>query len=75
MRKYRIVPQKENMLWQLAQGMTLTDAEKSQIKSTAIRHVEVCASENSWEIVLTTQTLLKEQLLTEIAEQIKGKYQ
>ena len=75
MRKYRIVPQKENMLWQLAQGMTLTDAEKTQIKSTAIRHVEVCASENSWEIVLTSQTLLKEQLLTEIAEQIKGKYQ
>ena len=49
MQKYRIVPQQENMFWQLVQGMTLTDDEKKQLKSATIRHVEVNTRANSWE--------------------------
>ena len=73
MQKYRIVPQQENMFWQLVQGMTLSDEEKILLKDAVIRHVEVSVKESLWEIALTSQTLIPDSLLQRAAEQIKGK--
>ena len=75
MQKYRIVPQKENMFWQMVQGMTLNDEQKVLMKSATIRHVEVCTKTNSWEIALISQTLIPESLLSEAALQIRRKCQ
>ncbi|WP_033170817.1 PolC-type DNA polymerase III [Selenomonas sp. ND2010] len=75
MQKYRIVPQQENMFWQLVQGMTLDDEQKELMKSASIRHVEVCTKTNSWEIVLISQTLIPDALLQEAAAQIQRKCQ
>ena len=73
MQKYRIVPQQENMFWQLVQGMTLDDEDKTLLKNAVIRHVEVSVKESLWEIALTSQTLIPDSLLQRAAEQIKGK--
>ena len=73
MQKYRIVPQQENMFWQLVQGMTLDDEEKTLLKNAVIRHVEVSVKAGIWEIALTSQTLIPDSLLQRAAEQIKGK--
>ena len=35
MQKYRIVPQQENMFWQLVQGMALDDEQKELMKSAS----------------------------------------
>ena len=75
MQKYRIVPQQENMFWQLVQGMALDDEQKELMKSASIRHVEVCTKTNSWEIVLISQTLIPDALLQEAAAQIQRKCQ
>ena len=75
MQKYRIVPQQENMFWQLVQGMTLDDEQKELMKTATIRHVEVCTKTNSWEIVLISQTLIPDALLQEAANQIQRKCQ
>lgn len=71
MEKYRIIPQQENMFWQLLRGMTLTDEEKDLIKSSTVRHVEVSLHANTWEIALTSQTLIPETLLTAAADWIR----
>ncbi|WP_026766733.1 PolC-type DNA polymerase III [Selenomonas ruminantium] len=73
MQKYRIVPQQENMFWQLVQGMTLDEEDKTLLKNAVIRHVEVSVKESLWEIALTSQTLIPDVLLQRAAEQIKGK--
>ncbi|MDD6133312.1 MAG: PolC-type DNA polymerase III [Selenomonadaceae bacterium] len=75
MQKYRIVPQQENMFWQLVQGMALDDEQKELMKTASIRHVEVCTKTNSWEIVLISQTLIPDALLQEAAAQIQRKCQ
>ena len=73
MQKYRIVPQQENMFWQLVQGMTLSDEDKTLLKNAVIRHVEVSVKNSAWEIALTSQTLIPDALLQAAARQICGK--
>ena len=75
MQKFRIVPSQKNMFWQLVQGMRLEEEEKALLRAATIRHVEVCTRTNSWEIALSTQTLLSEDLLASAADQIAAKYQ
>ena len=75
MQKFRIVPSQKNMFWQLVQGMRLEEEEKALLRAATIRHVEVCTRTNSWEIALSTQTLLSENLLASAADQIAAKYQ
>ena len=70
MQKFRIVPSRKNMFWQLVQGMRLEEGDEA-----TIRHVEVCTRTNSWEIALSTQTLLPEALLESAADQIAKKCQ
>ena len=45
------------------------------LREATIRHVEVCTRTNSWEIALSTQTLLPEALLESAADQIAKKCQ
>ncbi|MBQ1613491.1 MAG: PHP domain-containing protein, partial [Selenomonas sp.] len=73
MQKYRIVPQQDNMFWQLVQGMTLDDEEKTLLKNAVIRHVEVSVKNSAWEIALTSQTLIPDALLKAAAAQICSK--
>ena len=75
MQKYRIVPKQENMFWQLVQGMSLDEGQKELMKAATIRHVEVCTKRSSWEIALTSQTLIPDALLQEAAAQIRRKCQ
>ncbi len=75
MQKYRIVPKQENMFWQLVQGMSLDEGQKELMKAATIRHVEVCTKKSSWEIALTSQTLIPDALLQEAAAQIRRKCQ
>ena len=70
MKKFCIVPQKENMFWQLVQGMQLSDAERKLLKSCQIKHVEVSPKVNRWEILLQTQQLVAGDLLSRAAEHI-----
>ena len=75
MQKFRIVPSRKNMFWQLVQGMRLEEGDKALLREATIRHVEVCTRTNSWEIALSTQTLLPEALLESAADQIAKKCQ
>ena len=75
MQKFRIVPSRKNMFWQLVQGMRLEEGDKALLREATIRHVEVCTRTNSWEIALSTQTLLPEVLLESAADQIAKKCQ
>ncbi|WP_337471926.1 PHP domain-containing protein, partial [Mitsuokella jalaludinii] len=71
MQKFRIVPSRKNMFWQLVQGMRLEEGDKALLREATIRHVEVCTRTNSWEIALSTQTLLPEALLESAADNIE----
>ena len=73
MQKYRLVPQKDNMLWELVQGMKLTAEQKELFRMGTIRHVEVSVKSNSWEIVLVSPVLIPETLLKEASAQIAAK--
>ena len=75
MQKFRIVPSRKNMFWQLVQGMRLEEGDKALLREATIRHVEVCTRTNSWEIALSTQTLLPKALLESAADQIAKKCQ
>ncbi|RGS74504.1 PolC-type DNA polymerase III [Mitsuokella sp. AF21-1AC] len=75
MQKYRIVPSQDNMFWQLIQGMRLTDEQKELLKACTIRHVEVSPHTSTWEIALTSQLLIADDLLQEAARQIEKKCQ
>lgn len=75
MQKFRIIPSQKNMFWQLVQGMRLAEEEKALLKAATIRHVEVCTHTNSWEIALSTQTLIPEELLKSAGDQIAEKCQ
>ncbi len=63
MKKYCIVPDRENMFWQLVQGMEMTEDEKNLLKSCSIKHVEISPGTNCWEILLQTQELVGEDLI------------
>lgn len=69
-KKYCIVPKKNNMFWDLVQGMQLTHEEKLLFKTCRILHVEINPRDNSWEVLLQTQELLQESLLSRAAHHI-----
>mgnify|MGYP000852841498 FL=1 len=72
MKKYRIVPKDAGKFWQLVQGMQLTPEEKELLQSCVIRHVEIAAENNLWEIALSTHTLIPANLLADASEEIKA---
>ena len=74
-KKYCIVPQKNNMFWELVRGMQLSREEKLLLKTCRIMHVEIDPRDNSWEILLQTQELLREELLFRISQHISGNCQ
>ena len=72
---YRILPSAEDMLLRLLRGLDLTDEERATLRACALRHVEVSAEENTWELVIGTPTVLDEELLAAIARQVETNYQ
>jgi len=73
MRKYKIVPQHRSMFWQLVQDMELTAAERELCQAVSIRHVEVTAAANSWEMAIVAQTYLSDDLLARAATHIAAR--
>ena len=71
MQKYCIVPDKENMFWQLVQGMELAEDERKLLKACSIKHVEVSPKSNRWEILLLSQELVGDELLGRAAAHIR----
>ena len=71
---YRILPSAEDMLLRLLRGLALSDEERALLRACALRHVEVSAEENTWELVIGTPTVLDEELLTAIARQVETNY-
>ncbi len=71
MGKYCIVPDKENLFWQLIQGMELSEDEGKLLKTCSIKHVEVSPKSNQWEILLQSQELVGEELLGRAAAYIR----
>ena len=74
-KKYCIVPKKNNMFWELVRGMQLSREEKLLLKTCRIMHVEIDPRDNSWEILLQTQELLREELLFRISQHISDNCQ
>ena len=74
-KKYCIVPKKNNMFWELVRGMQLSREEKLLLKTCRIMHVEINPRDNSWEILLQTQELLREELLFRISQHISDNCQ
>ncbi|MCI7331405.1 MAG: PHP domain-containing protein, partial [Selenomonadaceae bacterium] len=73
MQKYKIVPQHRSMFWQLVQDMALTEQEQAACHGVSIRHVEVTAATNSWEIAIVSQVYLPEELLARTAVHIAAR--
>ena len=73
MQKYKIVPQHRSMFWQLVQDMALTEQEQAACHGVSIRHVEVTAATNSWEIAIVSQVYLPEELLARTAAHIAAR--
>ena len=72
---YRILPSAEDMLLRLLRGLTLSDEERAALRACTLRHVEVSAEENTWELVIGTPAVLDEELTAAIARQIETNYQ
>ena len=72
---YRILPSAEDMLLRLVRGLALSDAERALLRACTLRHVEVSAEENTWELVVGTPSVLDDELLERIAEQVAENYQ
>ena len=72
---YRILPCAEDMLLRLLRGLALSDEERAALRACALRHVEVSAEENAWELVIGTPAVLEDALCARIEEQITVNYQ
>ena len=72
---YRILPSAEDMLLRLLRGLALSDEERATLRACALRHVEVSAEENTWELVIGTPAVLDEELLAAVADQVAANYQ
>lgn len=72
---YRILPSAEDMLLRLLRGLALTDEERALLRACVLRHVEVSAEENTWELVIGTSEVLDEGLIVRMKEQIAANYQ
>ncbi|WP_315452277.1 PolC-type DNA polymerase III [uncultured Selenomonas sp.] len=72
---YRILPSAEDMLLRLLRGLALTDEERALLRACVLRHVEVSAAENTWELVIGCSEVLDEGLIVRMKEQIAANYQ
>ena len=54
---YRILPSAEDMLLRLIRGLSLSDAERELLCASTLRHVEVSAETNEWELVVGTSAV------------------
>ena len=72
---YRILPSAEDMLLRLLRGLALTDEERALLRACVLRHVEVSAEENTWELVIGCSEVLDEGLIVRMKEQIAANYQ
>ncbi len=73
MRKYKIVPQHRSLFWQLVQDMPLTEMEQAACRDVCVRHVEVTAATNSWEMAVVSQTYLADDLRARAAAHIAAR--
>ena len=71
---YRILPSAEDMLLRLLRGLALSDEERALLRACALRHVEVSAEENTWELVIGTPAVLDEELIAAMARQVEENY-
>ena len=71
MQKYCIVPEKENMFWELIRGMDLAEEEEKLLRACRILHVEISPGKNTWEILLQSQELVGEELLERAGAHIR----
>ena len=71
---YRILPSAEDMLLRLIRGLSLSDAERELLCASTLRHVEVSAETNEWELVVGTSAVLSEDLIARICAQIAENY-
>lgn len=71
---YRILPSAEDMLLRLLRGLALSDEERALLRACALRHVEVSAEENTWELVIGTPAVLDEELIATMARQVEENY-
>ena len=71
---YRILPGAEDMLLRLLRGLALSDEERALLRACALRHVEVSAEENTWELVIGTPAVLDEELIAAMARQVEENY-
>ena len=72
---YRILPSAEDMLLRLLRGLALSDEERALLRACVLRHVEVSAEENTWELVIGGPDVLDDALITHMEEQIAANYQ
>ncbi|WP_295164094.1 PHP domain-containing protein, partial [Selenomonas sp. F0473] len=71
---YRILPGAEDMLLRLIRGLSLSDEERALLRACALRHVEVSAETNEWELVVGTPSVLREEFLARISARIAENY-
>ena len=72
---YRILPSAEDMLLRLLRGLALTDEERAALRACVLRHVEVSAADNTWELVIGCSEVLDDRLIVRMKEQIAANYQ
>ena len=71
---YRILPSAEDMLLRLLRGLALSDEERALLRACVLRHVEVAAEDNTWELVIGTPVVLDAELTAAITQQIAANY-
>ena len=71
---YRILPSAEDMLLRLLRGLALSDEERALLRACTLRHVEVSAEENTWELVIGTPAVLDEELIAAMVRQVEENY-
>ena len=74
MGRFKLVPERENMLTKLLQGMELDFNERRLSKEAAVCHVEVDAAANTWEILLRTPESFGKEFLAKLAAKIKNEH-
>ena len=71
---YRILPSAEDMLLRLLRGLALSDEERALLRACVLRHVEIAAEDNTWELVIGTPVVLDAELTAAITQQIAANY-
>lgn len=67
-----IISPDKDFLRGILQGMDVSDADRKQVESCVVKHVEISVKQSRWEILLQTQVVISKRLLSEMAAHIKG---